>query len=57
MIRDPPSQGREDMPMGRRDDVFKFSLREHTERQFHHLALTDSVTIDPHKAGYVPYPA
>lgn len=33
------------------------TLRPSTVRQFHALARTDSITIDPHKAGYIPYPA
>ena len=33
------------------------TLRKSTVDQFHALARTDSITIDPHKAGYIPYPA
>lgn len=54
MIRYPPGVT---LPVRGRDDVFEFSLREHTQKQFRALALADSITIDPHKAGYVPYPA
>jgi glutamate/tyrosine decarboxylase-like PLP-dependent enzyme len=33
------------------------SLSPHSRDQLEALANTDSVTIDPHKAGYIPYPA
>lgn len=32
-------------------------LREDTAQQLSFLGLADSITVDPHKAGYVPYPA
>ena len=32
-------------------------LRTDTEVQLRSLKYTDSITIDPHKAGYIPYPA
>ncbi len=32
-------------------------LREETAMQLRHLKFADSITIDPHKAGYIPYPA
>ncbi|KAJ7302639.1 PLP-dependent transferase [Mycena albidolilacea] len=40
-----------------RDFVPTETLRPSTVRQFEALARTDSITIDPHKAGYIPYPA
>ena len=33
------------------------SLSQHAQRQLRVLGFADSVTVDPHKAGYVPYPA
>ena len=27
------------------------------QRQYEALPLADSITVDPHKGGYVPYPA
>ena len=39
------------------EHVFEFSLRQSTVDQFYALKHTDSITLDPHKAGYVPYPA
>ncbi|MGH3708932.1 MAG: pyridoxal phosphate-dependent decarboxylase family protein [Pseudonocardiaceae bacterium] len=38
-------------------DEDKFLLSAHTRAQLTALAHTDSVTIDPHKTGYAPYPA
>ena len=32
-------------------------LRRDTEDQLFALRLADSITVDPHKAGYIPYPA
>lgn len=32
-------------------------LSDHVERQFAALPLADSITVDPHKAGFIPYPA
>lgn len=32
-------------------------LSEHTTRQLRRLDAADSITVDPHKSGYVPYPA
>ncbi|KAH9884505.1 PLP-dependent transferase [Cubamyces lactineus] len=40
-----------------RDFVPSITLRDSTVDQFKALARTDSITIDPHKAGYIPYPA
>ncbi|KAL1728700.1 hypothetical protein EV714DRAFT_252348, partial [Schizophyllum commune] len=62
MIRDPPEglnnryDDQEDEE-GSRDFVPAITMREYSVRQFRALARADSITIDPHKAGYVPYPA
>ncbi|KAL1744050.1 hypothetical protein HDZ31DRAFT_82975 [Schizophyllum fasciatum] len=62
MIRDPPEglhnrwDDQEDEE-GSRDFVPAITMREYSVRQFSALARADSITIDPHKAGYVPYPA
>ena len=32
-------------------------LSDHTQRQLESLKFADSITIDPHKSGYIPYPA
>jgi glutamate/tyrosine decarboxylase-like PLP-dependent enzyme len=39
------------------DYVATVPLRKETTKQLLHLHLADSITIDPHKTGYVPYPA
>jgi glutamate/tyrosine decarboxylase-like PLP-dependent enzyme len=62
MIRDPPKNARSRWDdqvdeEGSRDFVPSITLRDSTTNQFHALANTDSITIDPHKAGYIPYPA
>ncbi|GAA4277495.1 pyridoxal phosphate-dependent decarboxylase family protein [Aquimarina mytili] len=38
-------------------DFSKLPISDYVARQYKALAHTDSITIDPHKAGYVPYPA
>jgi len=43
--------------MLRQDAGNESLLSAHTRAQLTALAHTDSVTIDPHKTGYVPYPA
>lgn len=60
MIRDPPSKGRVGMPPADEADrefVPTATLKDHSISQLHALAGADSITIDPHKAGYIPYPA
>ncbi|PSS37347.1 hypothetical protein PHLCEN_2v824 [Hermanssonia centrifuga] len=37
--------------------VPKMSLLPYTKTQLAHLKYADSITIDPHKSGYIPYPA
>lgn len=37
--------------------VPNLSLRADTQKQLVALKLADSITVDPHKAGYIPYPA
>lgn len=32
-------------------------LSQHVTRQFQALRNADSITVDPHKSGYIPYPA
>lgn len=63
MIRDPPPgfvSNRDvddvDTEAGR-DFVPTVTLRDSTVAQFRALEHADSITIDPHKAGYIPYPA
>jgi hypothetical protein len=35
----------------------ELTLNVHTSRQYRALARADSITVDPHKSGYIPYPA
>ena len=39
------------------DDYSQVMFNEHTIRQFKRLRDCDSATIDPHKSGYIQYPA
>ena len=41
------------------DDSFvpKLALNPYTEKHLDSLKYCDSITIDPHKSGYIPYPA
>ncbi|KAI3612291.1 pyridoxal-dependent decarboxylase domain protein [Moniliophthora roreri] len=56
MIRAPPAGA--PVPRGKPTGyVPHVALREDTAEELRNLAKTDSITIDPHKAGYVPYPA
>ncbi|CCO32116.1 L-2,4-diaminobutyrate decarboxylase Short=DABA decarboxylase [Rhizoctonia solani AG-1 IB] len=36
--------------------VPELALSDHTRTQLDHLKYADSITIDPHKSGYIPYP-
>jgi hypothetical protein len=47
--RDEPEQGSDFVP--------HVGLRPHTAAQLARLRDADSITLDPHKSGYVPYPA
>ncbi|MEP6577970.1 pyridoxal-dependent decarboxylase [Microcoleus vaginatus GB2-A3] len=39
------------------DDFSRVPCNEHTLRQLQRIRECDSATIDPHKMGYIPYPA
>ncbi|CAG8556794.1 1827_t:CDS:2 [Acaulospora morrowiae] len=39
------------------DYVPTLALRPYTENELKHLKFCDSITVDPHKSGYCPYPA
>jgi glutamate/tyrosine decarboxylase-like PLP-dependent enzyme len=38
-------------------DIPSLPMSEYVDKQYAALKQADSVTVDPHKAGYVPYPA
>ncbi len=52
LVPNPASSGFE----SRLDDPALF-LNPHTENELRHLRFADSVTVDPHKSGYTPFPA
>jgi glutamate/tyrosine decarboxylase-like PLP-dependent enzyme len=35
----------------------EYPLSEYVLKQYYSLRFADSITVDPHKAGYIPYPA
>lgn len=39
------------------NEIPSLPMSEYVDRQYAALAEADSITVDPHKAGYVPYPA
>ena len=57
MIREVPKgrRGAEDTPID--TYVPEMTLLPHTKTQLENLQYADSITIDPHKSGYIPYPA
>ena len=34
-----------------------FAMSDYVQRQYEALPMADTITVDPHKGGYVPYPA
>ncbi len=52
LVPNPASAGRE----SHLDDPLLF-INPHTEKELQHLRFADSITIDPHKSGYTPFPA
>lgn len=57
MIPPEPLKGLPDRDEAASDFVPNVGLRVETVDQLRALKFADSITIDPHKAGYVPYPA
>ena len=53
----PPQHEAYDSPSPPSDFVPHIGLRCDTEDQLCAMKSVDSITLDPHKAGYVPYPA
>jgi len=39
------------------DTVPEYPMSDYVDRQYSALAKADSITVDPHKAGFLPYPA
>ncbi|THU76237.1 PLP-dependent transferase [Dendrothele bispora CBS 962.96] len=44
-------------PDTRKPYAFSIKLNEWTNEQLYELGEVDTITIDPHKSGYIPYPA
>jgi glutamate/tyrosine decarboxylase-like PLP-dependent enzyme len=44
-------------PIDEQEYVGALRLRDHTETHLRAMAHVNSVTLDPHKTGYIPYPA
>lgn len=60
MVRDkvaPVPDGKRKKKAPSREFVPSETLRQSTVEQLRALGRTDTITIDPHKAGYIPYPA
>ncbi len=53
MLRDPPTGIAEADPA----TVPESAMSDYVRDQYMHLRYADSITVDPHKGGYVPYPA
>ncbi|KAF8708462.1 Pyridoxal-dependent decarboxylase conserved domain, partial [Rhizoctonia solani] len=46
-----------DIPQPNGSIVPEQALSDYTRSQLEYLQFADSITIDPHKSGYIPYPA
>ncbi|CCM06759.1 uncharacterized protein FIBRA_09057 [Fibroporia radiculosa] len=58
LLHEPPPGHRSARPAGDIDAfVPEQALSPYTETQLRALRHADSITLDPHKSGYVPYPA
>lgn len=44
-------------PQSKQQPSAEVKLSSYVSQQFHALGNADSITIDPHKSGYIPYPA
>ncbi|KAE8402126.1 pyridoxal phosphate-dependent transferase [Aspergillus pseudonomiae] len=57
MLHQDLERGRPTLGDSDKDSVPALTLRRETEDDLLELQNADSITVDPHKAGYVPYPA
>ncbi|KAH7911139.1 pyridoxal phosphate-dependent transferase [Hygrophoropsis aurantiaca] len=55
LLRHPPTSGLDHPAPGAHDPTL--ALSERTEYELEHLRYTDSITIDPHKSGFIVFPA
>lgn len=58
MLIDDAGQGTQDEQEGQKSDSFMpyYNLSPFVEQQYRHLQFADTITIDPHKSGFCPYP-
>jgi glutamate/tyrosine decarboxylase-like PLP-dependent enzyme len=56
-----PAPADAEVPDGEDRDTRRYTpamaMSHYVERQYRALGHTDSITVDPHKGGYIPYPA
>ncbi|KAK1230099.1 hypothetical protein PQX77_006814 [Marasmius sp. AFHP31] len=57
MIRLPPADGAPSKEQKSTDNIPHIALSERTANVLAHLQYADTITVDPHKAGYIPYAA
>jgi hypothetical protein len=57
LLRRPSSPEAEGEPRDVREFTPELAMSLYVERQFRALPRVDTITVDPHKAGYIPYPA
>ncbi len=48
---------RDESPSGKDHGVPVLAMSDYVQAQYHVLGQADSITVDPHKGGYCPYPA
>ena len=56
-MRDPPAEATLLKKKSQDMNVFPISLSKSTMKQLGALKDADSITVDPHKTGYISYPA
>lgn len=54
---DAAENGRDTSPFAEREEVPSLPLSPYVTEQMGALPQVDSITIDPHKSGFIPYPA
>jgi glutamate/tyrosine decarboxylase-like PLP-dependent enzyme len=56
-----PAPSDTEPPEGEERDVRRYTpamaMSRYVERQYRAFGVADSITVDPHKGGYIPYPA
>lgn len=57
MLRDEHDEGSPQAQASAPAPIPETPMSDHLVRQYQALGAADSITVDPHKAGYIPYPA